>query len=146
MYADDRVLVGVINRQRDLKTLVQEGWYRIPFEQFPHGIYEEYLAFYLSGSASKPYRTSGIHFYAQRGGVELAYRLDLLPDEPQHPHATAMYYRIQCRALQMLRPPIVNQYGRRIAFIMTTWDRFSQAVEIGELYSQAPHYVKRLGQ
>lgn len=143
MYADDRVLVAVLNRKRDLQILQNEGWYRIPYKRLPHGIYEEYIAFYLSGYASHTYPTRGIHLYARRIGVELCYRRDLIPQEDNHPRANEMYYRVKCANITDLQPPIVNARRRPIAFIFTTWDRFTHAVDIAELYSKAPHFVQR---
>ena len=35
MYPEDRVLVGVIRRQRDLRLARDEGWYRIPLAHWP---------------------------------------------------------------------------------------------------------------
>jgi len=142
MYPDDRVLVGVIRRKRDLQVVQQQRWYRIPQAQMPHGVYAEYIAFFLSGAAFKDQR-GGIHYYAARTGLELAYRRDLLPEEANHPRSGEVYYKVQLGELHPKTPPVLNPTGRAISFIYTTWDRFKDATEISDLYSRANEYVDR---
>jgi hypothetical protein len=142
VYPEDRVLVGVINRKRDLERAQHEHWYRVPEGRAPKGIYAEYIAFFLS----KTFRelNGGIHYYARRTGIELAYRRDLLPEEPNHPRAGARYCKLQLGELRRKAPPILNPTRRPISFIYTTWDRFSQATVIADLYSEADRYVDRV--
>ena len=102
MFPDDRVLVGVLNRKRDLKTLLEQRWYRIPEDKMPFGVYAEYIALFLSGSAAKSYGDSGIYLYARRKGVELALRKDLLPNEPDHKNAEKRYYKVQLQVDLMI--------------------------------------------
>ena len=142
MYPDDRVLVSVINRKRDLNFLLNSLWYRIPRQHFEDGIYFEYLAFYLSGSAQKTGR--GICYYAPRKGVELLYRRDLLPQEADHPRANDVYYKVQLSKVLERHPPITNPTKRPISFIVTTWDRFLQASVIADLYSKGDYFVDRI--
>lgn len=144
MYPDDRVLVGVINRQRDLKIMLEQHWYRIPQKQLSRGVFAEYIAFFLSGSAAKGRGGSGIYYYAPRRGVELVYRRDLLPDEPNHERANAAYYKIQLDDAIARIPPVINSSRRTIDFIHTTWDRFVNAREIKDLYSTADYFVDRI--
>jgi len=143
MYPDDRVLVGVINRKRDLYAAQHDHWYRIPQEKMPRGVYVEYLAFYLSGSAIRG-QNSGIYYYARKRGIELAYRRDLLPNEPAHKHADRVYYKVQMSELELKNPPVLNPTRRAISFIHTTWDRFIEAQRIRDLYSTSDHYVDRI--
>lgn len=144
MYPDDRVLVGVINRKRDLRLMLEERWYRIPCKRLPGGIYAEYIAFYLSGSAARDKDTTGIHYYAQRSGLELVYRKDLLPEQADHERADEVYYKVQLKPAIARVPPITNPSRRSISFIYTTWDRFVQAQIINDLYSQSGHFVDRI--
>jgi hypothetical protein len=144
MNPDDRVMVGVINRRQDVEIMLQDRWYRIPQDQMPKGVYVEYLAFFLSGAAAKAYGSSGVHFYAERRGIELLYRRDLLPDEPQHKHAHLPYYMVRLGEPIRRDPPILNPTKRRLSFIYTTWDRFFQARELNDLYSTADYYVDRI--
>lgn len=144
MYSEDRVLVGVLRRKSDLQYLLQQGWYRIPQRQMPRGVYAEYLAFYLSGTAARAHGSSGIGLYAQRSGIELCYRRDLLPHEADHPNANEAYYRVAVTALKHRVPPILNPTRRSISFILTTWDRFIRAEQIADLYSKADYFVDRV--
>jgi hypothetical protein len=142
MYPEDRVLIGVINRQRDLHHLLESRWYRIPYAQMPDGVETDYLAFFLSRGASKG--KSGVYYYAPLSGVELVRRCDILPAESDHPHAKMLYYKCQMRHIHTCRPPILNPTQRTITFIRTTWDRFADATTVAELYSTAPFYVRRV--
>jgi hypothetical protein len=142
VYPEDRVLVGVINRQRDFERAQVEHWYRVPLGQAPKGIHAEYIAFFFSRAFKE--LNGGIHYYARRTGVELVRRRDLLPDEASHPRASALYHKIQFGELRRKDPPIVNSDRRGVAFIYTTWDRFSDARVLADLYSEADQYVDRV--
>src|SRR5688572_11970076 len=138
----DRVLVGVINSKDDLDFLLQGHWYRLPQGQMPDGLYTEYLAFFLSGSAAKKFGKSGVYYYAALTGVELVYRKDLLNDKPEK--ANDRYYKAQFRQIQGKNPPVLNPTKRRFAFIYTTWDRFVNARSLADFYSKNDYYVDRI--
>jgi hypothetical protein len=142
MHPEDRVLVGVINRQRDFKLVRDEHWYRIPQARMPHGVHADYLAFYLSGIVKD--EPSGIHCYAKPSGIELHYRRDLFPQQADHKRASEVYYRIALHPLKTKTPPILNPSRRPISFIRTTWDRFVHATQIRDLYSDNDYYVDRI--
>jgi hypothetical protein len=142
MYPEDRVLVGVINRRRDLATARDQHWYRIPQTRLPRGIHAEYIAFFLSSVFKE--QNGGIHYFAQRKGLELLYRKDLLPDEPDHPRANDAYYKVGLEALRPKMPPVLNPTRRSISFVYTTWDRFVKATTIADLYSKDDYYVDRI--
>jgi len=142
MFPEDRVLVGVINRKRDLALAQTEGWYRIPQERMPRGINAEYMAFFLSRAFKE--RNGGIYYYAERKGLELAYRKDLLPKEADHPRADEVYYKVQIGDLIEKSPPVLNPTRRTLTFVYTTWDRFVHAEKISDLYSQDDYFVDRI--
>ncbi len=142
MYPEDRVLVGVINRQCDLEKAQSEHWYRVPQNQALKGIHAEYIALFLSDGFVE--LNGGIHYYARRTGIELVRRRDLLPDEARHPRADNLYHKLQLGELHPKTPPVLNQPPRRFAFIYTTWDRFSEARVIADLYSDADRFVDRV--
>ncbi len=142
MLPEDSVLVGVINRKRDLVYARDQHWYRIPQTRMPRGVTADYLAFFLSRSFGE--RNGAIHWYARRKGLELRYRRDLLPNEPDHPHANDVYYRVALGDLLPRQPPIVNEDKRSLAFVYTTWDRFVNAKTIADLYSQDDYFVDRI--
>jgi hypothetical protein len=141
MYADDRVLVGVINRAKDLEIARRHNWYRIPEGQLPRGLNAEYIALFLSGKCFKE-RGGSIGYFARVTGLELARRRDLLPDEPKR--VDEIYYKIQFRELLPKDPPIENLPARSISFVRTTWDRFIRAEFISDLYDASDFYVDRV--
>jgi len=143
MYPEDRVLVGVINRKRDLLAARDEHWYRIPQDRLAnHRVDADYLAFFLSrGFGAK---NGAVHFYAERKGLELAYRRDLLPDEADHKRGGERYYKVGLGDLIVKEPPIANPTRRPISFIFTTWDRFVHARAIRDLYSDNDYFVDRI--
>ncbi len=142
MYPEDRVLVGVINRKRDLDHARHDHWYRIPQARMGRVIHAEYMAFFLSKDFGP--QNGAIHYYARRTGHELVRRRDLLPDEATHRRADDLYYKVQLGELRPKVPPIANPTHRSIAFIYTTWDRFVSAEQICDLYSTADHFVDRV--
>lgn len=143
MYPEDRVLVGVMPDPRDLEFAHEQHWYRVPVKHAPSGIHAEYVAFYFTKKFDPDLRW-GIHFYARRTGHELVRRVDLLPDEPKHPRAEEMYFKLQLGPLKQKEPPIVSLRWRRITFIQTTWDRFVAAREINDLYRSDDKFVDRI--
>ncbi|MFZ4827015.1 MAG: hypothetical protein ACOYLB_06645 [Phototrophicaceae bacterium] len=143
MFAEDRVLVGVINRRTDWNLLNQERVYRIPLEQQPNGIDVEYMAFYISKNAHAVYGGM-IPFYARRLGVELKTRQEILPKEHNHPRAHHRYLCVQLAELRAKTPPILNSTARALAFIHTTWDRFETAHELKDLFRDDAHLSERI--
>lgn len=147
MLPDDRVLVGIINRKTDLDHLLKDHWYRIPQARMPDGVYAEYIAFFLSGTASKRFGESGVYYFARRDGLELAYRKNLLPNETSQKamkRADDRYYKVQFREIRGKVPAITNPTKRRFAFIHTTYDRFIKAKILADLYSKNDYYVDRI--
>ncbi len=134
MHPEDRVLVAVMNNQRDFERVRDQGWYRIPLKHAPPSTTEAaYLAFYFTKAFGD--ERWAIHWYAPVRGHELVRRRDLLPHEPDHPRADQPYYKLQLGPLERLDPPIISLRWRRITFIETTWDRFQAAQEVNELYA-----------
>jgi hypothetical protein len=142
MYPEDRVLVAYVPTPADFERVRREGWYRIPQRYAPKGLHAEYFAFYF-GSAFGAEKWA-IHYYAEQRGYELVSRLELFPDQPDHPRAHDFYYKVQLGPLQRLARPIPSLRWRRIAFIHTTWDRFQDAGEINDLFAEGEQYVDRL--
>jgi len=142
MYPEDRVLVAYIAEPSDFAIVEREGWYRIPQQHAPKGVYAEYIAFYFGRRFGE--EKWAIHLYAPRLGHELVSRRMLLPHQPDHPRADELYYKIQLGELQRLERPIVSLRWRRITFLHTTWDRFMDATEINDLFVEGGEYVDRI--
>jgi hypothetical protein len=128
---DARVLVCLINHPRDLEIARWDHWYRIPTSHAPSDYLADILAFYLTAAFGD--EKWAIHEYAAVRGHELVRRVDLFPDQPNHPRANELYYKMQLGPLQRLSRPIPSLKWRRISFIQTTGDRFLNALEVGEL-------------
>jgi hypothetical protein len=142
MYPEDRVLIAYVARPKDFDIIRAEAWYRVPLRYAPKGLHAEYFAFYFGRHFGE--LKWAIHYYARQEGNELQARRVLLPDEPDHPHADELYYRVSLGELVRLERPIVSLRWRRIAFIHTTWDRFQDAREINDLFVEGGEYVDRL--
>jgi hypothetical protein len=135
MHPDDRVLVAIMNSRRDWALVESQGWYRVPVKHAPPGAPDfEWLAFYFT----KIFKDDkwAIHYYAPIQGHELATRRELIPSEPDHPRAGNWYYKLQLGPLEHKLPPIVAHRWRRVTFIVTSGDRFMEAVEINDLFEQ----------
>jgi hypothetical protein len=138
---DDVVLVALINTPRDLEIAERERWYRIPARHAPKFFSgADYIAFYLP----QPFgaRKWSIDTYATVRGHELARRRDLLPDEPNHPRANELYYKLQLGESVPRTPPIRSRRGRRVLFLWTNWEKFSNAREWNDLYLRTPSHEK----
>ncbi len=142
MYPEDRVLIAYLPDPADFALLQNEGWYRIPLRHAPKGLHAEYYAFYF-GRDFGPKKWA-IHNYARQLGHELVTRRDLFPDQADHPRAGDFYYRVSLGPLEKLEEPIVSLRWRRITFMHTTWDRFMDAREIGDLMVEGGDYVDRI--
>jgi hypothetical protein len=133
-HASDRVLVAIMNNPRDFEIARDEGWYRIPARHAPQSTTEAAaLALYFTKAFDD--EKWSIRWYGAVRGHELARRRDLFPDEPDHPRADEPYYKLQLGPLVELELPIYSLRWRRITFIETSWDRFSAAEEINDLYA-----------
>ena len=141
MYPEDRVLVAYLPTPKDLTIIQQQSWYRIPQKHAPKGLYAEYIAFYFGRRFGE--QKWSIPVYAPRLGHELTTRLSLLPDEPDHPQAKALYYKVQLGELVWLERPIISLRWRRITFLHTTWDRFQVAMEVNDLLIDGEGFVDR---
>ena len=141
MEPDDRVLIAYVPTPADFQRIQQQGWYRIPVRHAPKGIHAEWIGFYFGRKfASKKY---AVHHYCENLGHELLPRNALIPDEPNHPRANDLYFKIMLGDLQTMPQPIASLRWRRVLFIHTTGDRFMDAVELNDLLVDGEGYVDR---
>jgi hypothetical protein len=125
------VLVAVINHLQDLEIARLLGWYRIPLRSAPRVVAVDYLAFYFTGAfGDEKWR---IRYIAPVLGHELTTRMELLRDEPDHPHAQQEYFKIQLGPLERLETPILAERWRRITFFYTTGEYLLQANTLHDL-------------
>lgn len=142
MYPEDRVLVAYLPDPADFEIIRNEGWYRIPEKHAPKGLFAEYFAFYFGSKFGA--EKWAIHYYAQQTGYELVRRLDLFPDQPNHPRSMENYYKVSLGSLEKLPEPIMSMRFRRITFLHTTWDRFQDARDVNDLFILGGEYCDRL--
>ena len=129
------ILVAVINHPRDLEIARVLGWYRIPLRSAPKVIAIDYLAFYQTAAfEDQKWR---IQYLAAYRGHELTTRLELIRDEPEHPHAHQEYYKVQVGPLVPLPQPVLADSWRRVTFFYTTGDLLLKAARINDLI--VPH-------
>ncbi|MHB0857447.1 MAG: hypothetical protein ACYC5M_07725 [Anaerolineae bacterium] len=131
---DEQVLVAVVPNACDWERVVREGWYRIPVERASRRLGAAYLAFYHT--AACPDLRWSIRYYAPTRRYRIVPRRALLPDEPDHPRADALYYRIELGPLVALPEPIPSARLRRVTFIRTTLPRLLQARELNDLWER----------
>lgn len=129
------ILVAVMNNARDLEIARLLGWYRIPLRSAPKVVAVDYLAFYQTAAfGEEKWR---IQYVAPVRGHELATRLELLRDEPDHPHASQEYYKIQIGPLVRLPQPVLAGAWRRITFLYTTGEYLLRARSLNDLIVQS---------
>ena len=116
-----RVLVAVMNNQRDFHIARDQGWYRIPYQRAPARVGADYLAFYHTKAF--PEERWAVCYYAPVRHYRVLSRRSLLPGEPSHPRADALYYKVEIGELRRLPRPIPSHRLRRITFIPTTQER-----------------------
>ncbi|MDA0244523.1 MAG: hypothetical protein OT477_13985 [Chloroflexi bacterium] len=141
MYPEDRVLIAYMPRPADFELVLAQGWYRIPQQFAPKGLYAEYVGFYFGRNFGA--QKWAVHYYGRNLGHELLRRVDLLPDEPDHPRAAQLYYKVQLGPLIQRPEPILSLRWRRVLFIHTTWDRFEMARELNDLFIEGDGFVDR---
>jgi hypothetical protein len=130
-----RVLVAVITRPHDLYIAREQHWYRIPLARLPRQAAADYLAFYQTAAFGA--ERWAVRYYAPVLSYWIATRLELLPDEPQHPRADERYYRLDLGPLQTLPVPVPAARLRRVTFIATTFGQLRRARDIRELWHPA---------
>lgn len=125
------ILVAVINHPRDLEIARVLGWYRIPLRSAPKVISIDFLAFYQTAAFEE--QKWLIQYIAPYQGHELTTRGELIRDEPDHPHASHEYFKIQVGTLLALPRPIKAESWRRITFFYTTGELLLNATTITDL-------------
>ncbi|MDP2960787.1 MAG: hypothetical protein Q8N71_05120, partial [candidate division Zixibacteria bacterium] len=136
MIEDKKVLVAILNNRRDFEIARDEHWYRIPVKTAPRRWKADYLAFYQTKVFEK--EKWAINYYTEIKGFEKSKRIELLPEEKNHPRALEDYYKIILGELTPLAKPVISQKWRRIIFISTSLNRLKKAQEINDLFMESP--------
>ncbi|MFO7697723.1 MAG: DUF559 domain-containing protein [Anaerolineae bacterium] len=116
--------------------LREQGWYRIPVANAPKRWPPKWLGFYQTKIFGDEAFT--VQYYGLVRSIRIVRRHELFPNEPANPKSERRYYQIHLHNLERLPAPIYSRRLRRIVFIPTTWQKFSQAVEINDLFDESP--------
>lgn len=134
------LLVAILNDPRDFHYAADDHWYRIPVAgvgRFLKGRWPpRRLAFYQTKIFAE--EAYSVRYYADVIGIRRVTRRDLFPNEPDGIKSAKTYYRLELSPLQQLPEPIFSRRARRITFIASTWEKFTGAVEINDLYHGSP--------
>jgi len=128
------------NNLLDFAVARDEHWYRIPVSSAHKWLKgrwpPQWLAFYQTKVFGS--EAFAVNYYARVLDVRQVYRWQLFPDQPHDEKGRRRYYQFILEPLQRLPKPILSRRWRRIVFIPTTWEKFSSAVEINDLYDESP--------
>lgn len=129
------VLVAIMNDKGDFAILQVEKWYRVPVDKAPKQWPPRWLAFYQTKKFGD--EAFAVNYYGRVSGIEVVKRRELFPNEFPNAKSDREYYRIRLEDVKQLEKPIQSARLRRIAFIPTTWDKFTQAIEINDLFDES---------
>ncbi|MGQ9549840.1 MAG: hypothetical protein ACUVSY_13495 [Roseiflexus sp.] len=129
------VLVCVVTRIADFDR-IRAGWYRVPVGRARVSLTADYLAFYQTAAFGA--ERWSVRYLAPVCAVGLAYRYELIPDEPHHPRAATRYYRFALGPLLMLPVAVPSRRLRRVTFIPTTFGQLLTARDIVDLWQPSP--------
>ena len=135
-----RVLIGILNNRRDFLIARDSHWYRIPrgsvqkwlSDSWPPG----WVAFYQTKTFGP--ESHSVRYYAEVLDVRQVQRGQLFPEQQGDSRRNEIYYQLMLGPLLQLPQPILSRRFRRIIFIKTTWDKFTSAVEINDLFDDSP--------
>ncbi|MFB2972047.1 endonuclease domain-containing protein [Aerosakkonema sp. BLCC-F183] len=140
MALPQEVLVGILNTRLDLEIARDRHWYRIPVDSVNKFLKlrwpPQWIAFYQPGTFGK--QAYAVRYYAQINQISEVFRWELFPELPNDYQSKKRYYKLEFSSLQRLPTPIVCRRARHLVFIQTTWKKFTNAVEINDLYDESP--------
>ncbi|MCX6361206.1 MAG: DUF559 domain-containing protein [Armatimonadetes bacterium] len=134
------VLVVLWPQPKDRIIADKQGWYRIRPGRSATQLGDmrafKQLLFYQPDSFGPERRR--IEYSAVVRGYEKVNRVGLLPDEPDHRRADALYHCFRLEPLERLAEPIISRVGRRMLFVPTTRSRLTSATDINDLIAGNP--------
>jgi very-short-patch-repair endonuclease len=134
------VLVAILNNPFDLVLAREEHWYRIPVSSVKKWLKDRWPPRWLAFYQTKIFvsEAHAVNYYARVKSIRKVRRQQLFPDEHHPTKAQKRYYQVMLEPLEKLGKPILSRRYRRIVFIPTTWRKFSNAVEINDLFDESP--------
>jgi very-short-patch-repair endonuclease len=136
----DPFLVAILNDMRDFELAHEEHWYRIPCDKADRWLGDRWPPRWLAFYQTKVFGTEShtVTWYAEVQKVRTVQRGDLFPHEARNRKSQRLYYQLLLGSLQRRPQPIPSHRYRRIVFIKTTWDKFTHAAEINDLFDDSP--------
>lgn len=133
------VLVAIINNRLDFAIARDKHWYRVPVSSQAKWLADRWPPKWLALYQTKKLGLDAcaINYYAKVTSVREASRWQLFIGQPRNEKSERLYYQLFLEPLQRLPKPIVSHRHRRIIFIPTTWEKFVNADEINDLYSES---------
>jgi very-short-patch-repair endonuclease len=132
------LLVALLPRVSALDILKTEGWYHIPVEKAPKRWPPKILAFY-QGKVFGTEEAYKIRYFGEIYRIDTLARKELFPDDERNQaKAENLYYRLQLKTLEEREQPIISYRPRRLVFVPTTWDKFTLAGQINDLFDDSP--------
>ncbi|MCK4244202.1 MAG: DUF559 domain-containing protein [Candidatus Omnitrophica bacterium] len=125
----------MVRRKKDLRIILKKHCYRIPLKRCPVQRFA-YLAFYEVSRLGE--EGKAINYYARLKTESEAKRIELLPDEPEHPRAEEIYRVYHLGKIQRTSKRIKNHSRRRISFGFTTREKLLHSEEISQLFNIPP--------
>jgi very-short-patch-repair endonuclease len=140
MVTRGEVLVAILNNLLDFAIARDQHWYRIPVSSVHKWLKgrwpPQWLAFYQTKVFGS--EAFAVNYYARVLNARQVYRWQLFPDQPHDEKGRRRYYQLILEPLRRLSRPILSRRWRRIVFIPTTWEKFSRASEVNDLYDESP--------
>lgn len=134
------VLVVLAKEPKDFQIAQSQFWYRIPTSsRIPTNLRDNsarYIAFYFPKAFGD--LKYSISYYAKITKVETVTRKELFPEESINSKSGKSYHKISFSDLEQLPKPILSRRGRQLLFIPTTWEKFSTAEEINDIFNDSP--------
>ncbi|MGB9677941.1 MAG: endonuclease domain-containing protein [Candidatus Ratteibacteria bacterium] len=127
-------IVGIVPRKNLWKIIQKEKWYHIPVESSPKNVeFVEYIGFYFPKVFGEKLCFRVI-YYAKVKKIEVVKRIELFPEEVNHPRANKDYFKFYLEEIKELPRPIPSLRWRRIVHIPTSYEKLLNAEEINDLY------------
>jgi len=129
------VLVAILKDSSDLDILQERKWYRVPVDKAPRRWPPKWLAFYQGKEFGD--EQYAVNYYGRVSKIQIARRHELFPEEPPSVKSEREYYQVWLDSVERLARPIRSNRPRRIVFVPTTWQKFSAAGEINDLFDDS---------
>ena len=130
------VLVALLPSKADFGILQEQGWYRIPVRTAPKRWPPKWLAFYQPKAFAPDHFR--IRYYGKVADIQVMERRVLFPNELPSAKSEQKYYKLSLETLEELPEPILSDRPRRLVFVQTTWQKFSRAEQLNDLFDASP--------